>query len=158
MRSSGKTDWSGIGCSSMVTRFVCSGDRAGDGGEDFANAQVVRSVQERRRLAGHSRARGKAPRKNAQVPRRRKECRAEGNPATSEHFTKDVRARRSPDARMILRTTQTRLSFSALPGRKLLPFDQHRMLDQRQSTCRTTNQKILSSGFSQTQILKMPDK
>src|SRR6267378_934736 len=38
-----------------------------DGGEDFANAQVVWPVQERGRFAGHSRARGEAPRKNAQI-------------------------------------------------------------------------------------------
>lgn len=44
-----------------------AGHRAGDSGEDFADAQVVRPVQERRRFARHSRHRSKAPRKNAQV-------------------------------------------------------------------------------------------
>src|SRR5258706_6325543 len=53
---------------SHVGRTAASaGNRAGDGGEDFANAQVVWPVQERGRFAGRSRARGEAPRKNAQI-------------------------------------------------------------------------------------------
>src|SRR5260370_41833730 len=44
-----------------------AGHRAGDRGKDFANAQIVRSIQERRRLAGNSRPWPKAPRKKAKV-------------------------------------------------------------------------------------------
>jgi hypothetical protein len=44
-----------------------AGNRAGDRGQDFADSQNVRCVQERGRFAGDSWARSKAPRKNAQV-------------------------------------------------------------------------------------------
>ncbi len=39
----------------------------GDRGEDFADAQIVRRVQERGRFAGHPWHRQKAPRQNAQI-------------------------------------------------------------------------------------------
>ena len=42
-------------------------DWTGDRGEDFADAQIVRRVQERGRFAGHPRHRQKAPRQNAQI-------------------------------------------------------------------------------------------
>ena len=48
-----------------------AGDWAGDGRQDFTNAQDVWAVQERRRLAGDSRTRREAPRKDAQVFDRR---------------------------------------------------------------------------------------
>src|SRR6266581_6103874 len=54
-----------------------AGDWAGDGGEDFANAQIVRRVQERGRFTCDSRAWSEAPRKNAQVLDRRKSCSSE---------------------------------------------------------------------------------
>jgi len=51
-----------------VRRIAASSrDRARNGGKDFANAQIVRRLQERGRFAGHSRPRSEAPRKNAQV-------------------------------------------------------------------------------------------
>src|SRR5260370_34268869 len=59
-----------------------AGHRAGDSGKDFANAQIVRSIQERRRLAGDSRPWSKAPRKNAQVFDGRKTGRHETRRAT----------------------------------------------------------------------------
>src|SRR6266576_2344037 len=43
------------------------GDCTGDGGQDLANAQIVWRLQERRWFAGDSRARGEAPREDAQV-------------------------------------------------------------------------------------------
>jgi hypothetical protein len=49
-----------------------SGDRASDGRQDSADAQVVWRVQERGRFARDSRPRSEAPRQNAQVPDRRK--------------------------------------------------------------------------------------
>src|SRR5882672_5840821 len=53
------------------TVAASAGDRAGDGRQDFTNAQDVRPVQERRRFAGDSRTRREAARKDAQVFDRR---------------------------------------------------------------------------------------
>src|SRR5260370_14372503 len=54
-----------------------AGHRPGDGGENFADAQVIWRVQERRWFARDSRARAEAPRENAQVLDRRKSCSSE---------------------------------------------------------------------------------
>src|SRR5689334_4848844 len=43
------------------------GNRVGHSAKNFADAQVIRTIQKRRRFAGHSRPRPEASRQNAQV-------------------------------------------------------------------------------------------
>jgi len=120
-----------------------AGNRAGDGGQDFANAQVVRLIQERGRFAGDSRAWAEAAREDAQVFDRWKTGCAEIRAATREarsFFRKPARQ----TVREIHRAKDTRWGGGPHIRRPTLSQERKR---KRKSACFVRNDRSRSCAI-----------